>query len=44
MIFHFYFYQILNIFKKLKIMSEVVPLLPNTDSLQQVEYHVSGCT
>jgi hypothetical protein len=28
----------------LKIMSEVVLLLPNTDRLQQVEDYVRGCT
>jgi uncharacterized protein (DUF1499 family) len=42
--FYFYFYQILTAFNKLKIMSEVVLLLPNTDSLQQVEDYVRGCT
>jgi hypothetical protein len=28
----------------LKIMSEVVLLIPNTDLLQQVEDYVRGCT
>ena len=40
----YYFYQILTAFNKLKIMSEVVLLLPNTDHLQQVEDYVRGCT
>ena len=40
----FYFDQILNTFNKLKIMSEVVLLLPNTDHLQQVEDNVRGCS
>ena len=40
----YYFYQILTAFSKLKIMSEVVLLLPNTDCLQQVEDYVRGCT
>ena len=40
----YYFYQILTSFNKLKIMSEVVLLLPNTDLLQQVEDYVRGCT
>jgi hypothetical protein len=39
-----WFYQILTAFKKLKIMSEVVLLLPSTDFLQQVEDYVGGCT
>jgi hypothetical protein len=38
----FDFYQILNSFNKLKMMSEVV-LLPNTEFLQQVEDDVRGC-
>jgi uncharacterized protein (DUF1499 family) len=40
----YYFYQILTAFNKLKIMSEVVRLLPNTDRPQQVEGYVRGCT
>jgi hypothetical protein len=40
----FYFYQILTIFNKLKIMSEVVLFLQNTDCLQQVEDYVRGCS
>ena len=40
----FYFYQILTAFNKLKIMLEVVLLLPNTDRLQQVEDYVRSCT
>jgi hypothetical protein len=40
----FDFYEILTTFKKLKIMSEVVLLLRNTDNLQQVEDHVRGCS
>ena len=40
----YYFYRILTAFNKLKIMSEVVLLLPNTDCLQQVEDYVRGCT
>jgi hypothetical protein len=40
----FYFYQILTTFNKLKIMSDVVPLLPNTDRLQKAEDYVRGCT
>jgi hypothetical protein len=39
-----YFYQILTIFNKLKIMLEVALLLPNTDQFQQVEGYVRGCT
>ena len=39
-----YYYQILTSFRKLKIMSEVVLLIPNTDLLQQVEDYVRGCT
>ena len=39
----FDFYQILNSFNKLKMMSEVV-LLPNTEFLQQVEDDVRGCS
>ena len=38
----FYFYKILTAFIKLKIISEVVLLLPNTDRLQQD--YVRGCT
>ena len=40
----YYFYQILTAFNKMKIMSKVVLLLPNTDRLQQVEDYVKGCT
>jgi uncharacterized protein (DUF1499 family) len=40
----FYFYQILTAFNKLKIMSEVVLLLPSTDCLQQVKDYVRGCS
>ena len=40
----FFFYYILTDFSKLRIMSEVVLLLPNTDSLQQVEDYVRGCS
>jgi len=40
----FYFYQILTAFNKLKIMSEFVLLLPNTDHLQQVEDSARDCT
>jgi hypothetical protein len=40
----FFFYQILTDFSKLRIMSEVVLLLLNTDSLQQVEDYIRGCT
>ena len=36
-----YCYQILTAFNKLEIMSDVVLLLPTTDSLQQVEDYVS---
>ena len=39
-----YFYQILTTFNKLKIMSEVVLLLANTDRPQQVEDYVRSCT
>ena len=39
-----YYYQILTSFRKLKIMSEVVLLIPNTDLLQQVEDYVRECT
>ena len=39
-----YFYQILTSFNKLKIISEVVLLILNTDLLQQVEDYVRGCT
>jgi hypothetical protein len=38
----FYFYQEITAFTKLKIMSEVVLLLPNTDSLHQVDNYVRG--
>jgi phage terminase large subunit-like protein len=40
----YYFYQILTTFNRLKIMSEVVLLLPNTVCLQQAEDYVRGCT
>ena len=40
----YYFYQILTAFNKLKVMSEIVLLLPNTDRLQQVEGYVRDCT
>ena len=40
----FYFYQILTTFNKLKIISDVVLLLPNTDCLQEVEDYVRGCS
>ena len=39
-----FFYETLTAFNKLKIMSYVVLLLPNTDNLQQVEYYVRGCS
>jgi uncharacterized protein (DUF1499 family) len=39
----YYFFQILIIFNKLKIMSEVVLFLQNTSRSQQVEYYVRGC-
>jgi hypothetical protein len=39
-----YFYRILTNLNRLKIMSEVALLLPNTDRLQQVEDYVRGCT
>ena len=39
----FYFYETLTAFNKLKIMSDVILLLQNTDNLQQVEYYVRGC-
>ena len=39
-----YFYQILTTVNKLKIMSEVVLLLANTDRSQQFEDYVRGCT
>jgi hypothetical protein len=35
---------ILTTFNKLKIMSEVILLLPNTDRLKQVEDYVRGCS
>jgi hypothetical protein len=40
----FYFSQVLTAFNKLKIMSEVVLLLPSTDCLQQVKDYVRGCS
>jgi len=40
----YYFYQILTVFNKLKIMSEVLLLLTKTDRLQQVEDYVRGCS
>ena len=40
----FYFYQILTSFTKLKIISEVVLLLPNTDHLYLVEDYFRGCS
>jgi uncharacterized protein (DUF1499 family) len=40
----YYFYQLLIAFNKLKIMSEVVLLLPNTHRFQQVEDYIRGCT
>jgi hypothetical protein len=40
----FHFYQILTVFNKLKIMSEVVLLLPNTDHFQQVEDYFRRCS
>jgi hypothetical protein len=43
-LFYFYLYQILTAFSKLKNMSEVVLLLPNTDRLQQIEDEVRGYT
>jgi hypothetical protein len=39
-----YFYQTLTAFFKLKIISEVVLILQNTDRLQQVEDNVRGCS
>jgi hypothetical protein len=39
----YYFYEILTVFRKLKIMSEVVLLLRNTDHLWQVECCVRDC-
>jgi hypothetical protein len=38
-----YFYRILITFNRLKVMSEVALLLPNTDRFQQVEVYVRGC-
>ena len=38
----YYFYQILTTFNKVKIMSEVILLLPNTYHLQQGEDYVRG--
>jgi uncharacterized protein (DUF1499 family) len=40
----YYFYQVLNAFDKLKIMSEVVLFLPSTERIRQVEDYVRGCT
>jgi len=40
----FYLHEILTVFNKLKIMSEVALFLQNTDSLQQVEDYVRGCS
>jgi len=40
----YYFYQILTAFNKLKIMSEFILLLPNTDRLQQIEDDIRGYT
>jgi hypothetical protein len=40
----YYFYQILTAFNKLKIMSEDVLLLQNTDNLQQIEDYVRDCS
>ena len=40
----YYFYQILTTFNKLKMISEVILLLPNTDRLQQIEDYVRGYT
>jgi hypothetical protein len=40
----FYFYQILTAFNNLKILSELVLLLPNTDSFQQFEDFVRACS
>ena len=40
----YYFYQTLTLFQKLKLMSECVLLLPNTDYLQQIEDYIRGCT
>ena len=39
-----HYYQILTDLNKLKIMSEVALLLPNTDRPQQVQNYVRGCT
>jgi hypothetical protein len=38
------FYQILTAFNQLRIMSEVILLLPNTDCLLQIEDYVKGCS
>jgi hypothetical protein len=40
----FYLYQIMRAFNKLKIMPEDVLSLPNSESLQQVEDYVRGCS
>jgi hypothetical protein len=40
----FYFYEIEIAFNKLKIISKVALPQPNTDSLQQVEDYVRGCS
>jgi hypothetical protein len=40
----YYFYQILTAFNKLTIISDVVLLLPNTDSLQQADDYIRCCT
>ena len=40
----YFFYQILTASNKVKIMSEFVLLLPNTDRLQQVDDYVRVCT
>jgi hypothetical protein len=40
----YYFYHIMTAFNNLKIMSDVVLLLPNTDHLQLVEDYVRGCS
>ena len=40
----FYFYQILSSFNKLKTISEVVLLLPNTVSVKRAEDYIRGCS
>jgi uncharacterized protein (DUF1499 family) len=40
----FYFYQILSPLSKLKTISEVVLLLPNTVTLEQVEDYIRECS